>query len=148
MRATRFLNVRERAGSYWAALSEAGVAEAEMPVMAVTKDAGNIREALALPFEGGPPPVGLLTMADLAGMAAVEWLANQGFRVPEEVSVVGFDGAPEFALSRPPLTNVEQPYRRIAGRSVAVILDDAMPSGCEVLPLTLVVRGSTDPAPA
>jgi hypothetical protein len=42
---------------------------------------------------------------------------------------------------------MEQPYKLIAERAVAAILDDAMPEGREVLPLTLVVRASTGPAP-
>ncbi len=46
-----------------------------------------------------------------------------------------------------PLTTMEQPFRLIAERAVAAILDDAMPHGQELLPLRLVVRGSTGPAP-
>jgi DNA-binding LacI/PurR family transcriptional regulator len=63
------------------------------------------------------------------------------------VSVVGFDGVAGTASSAPPLTTMEQPYKLIAERAVAAILDDAMPEGREVLPLTLVVRASTGPAP-
>jgi DNA-binding LacI/PurR family transcriptional regulator len=63
------------------------------------------------------------------------------------VSVVGFDGVPEAAVSVPPLTTMEQPYRQIAERAVSAILDDDLPDGREVLPLRLVVRESTGPAP-
>jgi DNA-binding LacI/PurR family transcriptional regulator len=84
-------------------------------------------------------------MSDLVALKAMNWLAARNLHVPEEVSVVGFDGIPEAASASPGLTTVEQPYRQIAERSVAAILDDQMPEGREVLPLSLVVRDSTGP---
>jgi DNA-binding LacI/PurR family transcriptional regulator len=148
VRATRFVNVRERARGYWAALAEEGIAEEEVPVLAVRNDGANIGAALEHLFgRAGPAPTALLAMSDLLALQAMEWLAARGLRVPEDVSVAGFDGIPEAAAASPPLTTVEQPYRRIAERSVAAILDDAMPAGREVLPLTLRVRDSTGPAP-
>jgi DNA-binding LacI/PurR family transcriptional regulator len=148
VRATRFVNVRERARGFRAALAEAGIPEAEVPVLAIRNDGGNVGAALEQLLDGGdPPPTGLLAMSDKVALAALDWLSDRGLRVPEDVSIVGFDGVPESAASLPPLTTVEQPYRRIAERAVAAILDDAMPKGREVLPLTLVVRGSTAPPP-
>ena len=86
-------------------------------------------------FHGGEArPTALLAMSDKIGLAALDWLVAQGIRVPAEVSIVGFDGVPESAQSTPPLTTVEQPFRQIAERSVAAILDDAMPAGREILP--------------
>ena len=146
VRATRFVNVRERARGYWAALAEAGIDESEVPVLAILNEGENIGTALAPLFDGSdPPPTGLLAMSDKVALAALGWLVARGLRVPEDVSLVGFDGVPESAESSPPLTTVEQPYRRIAERSVAAILDDDMPEGREILPLTLVVRGTTAP---
>ena len=101
---------------------------------------------MAVLFDGSqPPPTALLAMSDLVALKAMAWLVAQGLRVPDAVSIVGFDGVPEAEVSNPPLTTVEQPFREIAERSVAAILDDALPQGREVLPLRLVVRGSTGP---
>jgi DNA-binding LacI/PurR family transcriptional regulator len=148
VRATHFVNVRERAHGYWAALAEAGISEIEAPFVAVRNDAANIGEALALLFEGPhAAPTALLAMSDRLALAALDWLTEQGMRVPEEVSVVGFDGIPEAAISVPPLTTMEQPYRRIAERAVSAILDGDLPEKREVLPLELVVRESAGPAP-
>jgi DNA-binding LacI/PurR family transcriptional regulator len=147
VRATRFLNVRERARGYWAALAEVGLPECEVPVYATGSDGWNTEAAMAVVFDSGQPhPTALLAMSDLVALTAVNWLTARGVRVPDDVSVVGFDGVPEAAVASPPLTTVEQPFRLIAERSVAAILDDALPQGREVLPLTLVVRGSTGPA--
>ena len=148
VRATRFLNVRERARGYWAALAEAGMIEDDVPVYATGNDGWNTEAAMAVLFNGTqPPPTALLAMSDLVALKAMNWLAARGVCVPEDVSVVGFDGVPEAALSSPALTTVEQPFRQIAERSVAAILDDDLPQGREVLPLTLVVRESTGPGP-
>jgi DNA-binding LacI/PurR family transcriptional regulator len=86
-------------------------------------------------------------MSDLVALKAIAWLAAKGVQVPDNVSVVGFDGAPEGEVAKPPLTTVAQPYRAIAERAVAAILDDNMPTGGEVLPVNLVLRASTGPAP-
>lgn len=149
VRATRSMNVRERARGYWAALAELGLPEAAMPIHAVGRsDRDSVARALSLLFaEEGNAPTAILAMSDQIAFAAMAWLAGQGRRVPAEVSVLGFDGVPGAAVSVPPLTTLEQPYRRIAERGVAAILDDAVPEGREVLPLRLVVRGSTGPAP-
>jgi DNA-binding LacI/PurR family transcriptional regulator len=142
------VNVRERARGYWAGLVEAGVPESEVPVHPVRLDGEDVGVALELLFRNShPPPTALLAMSDLVALKAMVWLIKQGWRVPADVSVVGFDGAPEAEAAKPPLTTVEQPYRRIAERAVAAIFDGAMPPGGEVLPVTLVTRASTGPAP-
>lgn len=148
VRATRFVNVRERARGFWAGLAEAGISEAEVPVLVGRDDGALLGDALAPLFASdAPAPTALLAMSDRVALAALDWLAVQGLRVPQDVSVVGFDGVPEAATATPPLTTVEQPYRMIAERAVAAILDDVVPEGREVLPLSLVVRASTGPAP-
>jgi DNA-binding LacI/PurR family transcriptional regulator len=119
-----------------------------VPVLAIRLDSANVGEALALLFRGeGPPPTALLAMSDRVALRAMEWLTTNGSRVPEDVSVVGFDGVPEAETSRPPLTTVEQPFGPTAERAVAAILDGQMPKGAELLPVTLRIRGSTGPAP-
>jgi DNA-binding LacI/PurR family transcriptional regulator len=148
VRATRYNNVSERARGYWAALEEAGIAAEDVPVGALQNGAPNIVEVMSMLWDGQRArPTAFLAMSDYVALAAMEWLGARGVAVPEEVSVGGFDGVPEAAKSQPPLTTVEQPYRQIAERSVAAILDGAMPAGREVVPLTLVVRGSSGPPP-
>ena len=148
VRATRFVNVRERARGYWATLAEAEIGEDEVPVHATGNDGWNTEAAMAVVFDHSQPhPTALLAMSDLVAIKAMNWLAAHGLRVPDDVSVVGFDGVPEAALSTPALTTVEQPFRQIAERAVAAILDDDLPQGREVLPLTFVTRKSTGPAP-
>jgi DNA-binding LacI/PurR family transcriptional regulator len=147
VRAVPSINVRERARGYWAALAEAGIPEDQMPIHAMRRsEGGRVDEVMAALFaEPSSAPTALLAMSDHLALSAMAWLSVRGLQVPDDVSVVGFDGVPQAAHSVPPLTTMEQPYRALAKRAVAAILDDALPDGREVLPLQLVVRGSTGP---
>ena len=84
-------------------------------------------------------------MSDHVALMALDWLAAHGRRVPQDVSIVGFDGVPEAAESTPALTTIAQPMQRIAERAVEAIIDDAMPTERETIPVSLVVRDSTAP---
>jgi DNA-binding LacI/PurR family transcriptional regulator len=72
-----------------------------------------------------------------------------GRKVPGDLSVVGYDDSPLSATSRPALTTVRQDVtakgRLAAGMLVDVI--DGKPAKSQLLPVTLVVRDSTGPAP-
>ena len=63
-----------------------------------------------------------------------------------DVSIVGFDGVPEGAISEPPLTTVAQPMVEMGRRAVQTILDFDGTVRRETLDVELVVRGSTAPA--
>ena len=61
------------------------------------------------------------------------------------MSVAGFDGVPESGGTRPPLTTVAQPIRDLGRRAVEALLAPAPAPAGEMLPVELVVRGSTAP---
>ena len=76
-------------------------------------------------------------------------LHEAGRRVPEEVSVIGYDDIPEAAFFTPPLTTVRQDFAALGRRSMALLLDQigasvapAAPAAA-VIPTELVVRRST-----
>ena len=76
-------------------------------------------------------------------------LADRGRRVPDEVSVVGFDDVPEARFYFPPLTTVHQDFTEIGRRCVQVLLGrlrDRVVEPGPVVP-TLVVRSSTAAPP-
>jgi LacI family transcriptional regulator len=88
---------------------------------------------------------------DLSAIGVVTALTQSGFRVPEDVSVVGFDDLRLAAYISPPLTTVRQPAAEIAQRATEILID--LTQGTKVrtmrqlLPPKLVVRGSTAPPP-
>jgi DNA-binding LacI/PurR family transcriptional regulator len=78
--------------------------------------------------------------------AAVE----RGLRVPEQLSVVGFDDVPESAHYLPPLTTIRQDFDELGRRAVATLLARVEGSPLEfptALPPRLTVRASTMGAP-
>ncbi|GAB7190689.1 LacI family DNA-binding transcriptional regulator [Kineococcus sp. NUM-3379] len=78
-------------------------------------------------------------------------LTDAGRRVPEDVSVIGFDDEPWAGFLRPSLTTVRQDFAEIGRRSVALLLAQLAGRGdtrSELVPTTLVVRESTAPPPA
>ncbi|MCW4385226.1 LacI family DNA-binding transcriptional regulator [Salinibacterium sp. SYSU T00001] len=86
---------------------------------------------------------------DQMALGLIHALHEGGMRVPQDVSVVGFDDIPDAAYFWPPLTTVRQDFAEIGRRSLAIILDELRGStgaSHEQIAPELVVRGSTAPA--
>lgn len=83
---------------------------------------------------------------DTLALAALEALRGAGVRVPEEVSLLGYDDIPWAAMAYPPLTTVRQPIAQMAEAVVELLLrrmeNPAGPTVHRVLPVELVVRAS------
>jgi DNA-binding LacI/PurR family transcriptional regulator len=140
-----YTSTRDRVLGYWAALDAAGLAADSVPVFETRGDRESVDAGMETLFGGAEEPTAILAMSDHVALLAMDWLKAHGKRVPEDVSIVGFDGVPEAARSDPGLTTMAQPLRQLAERAVAAILDGAMPGIEESLAVTLVVRGSTAP---
>jgi DNA-binding LacI/PurR family transcriptional regulator len=87
---------------------------------------------------------------DQMALGLLAALHEEGLRVPDDVSVVGFDDLPEAPYFIPPLTTVRQDFAELGRRGVQLVLarlrgEDWHP---EAVPAALVVRASTGPAPA
>jgi DNA-binding LacI/PurR family transcriptional regulator len=97
-----------------------------------------------------PPPTALFGLNDRQALGAIRWLREHGYRVPEEVSVVGFDDIESAALWEPTLTTIRQsPFaigQRAASMLFALIEDQELETRQVILSTELVVRQSTAPA--
>jgi DNA-binding LacI/PurR family transcriptional regulator len=85
---------------------------------------------------------GVFAASDLLAMGAIRALAEKNLRVPENVSVIGYDDTPGAASFVPPLTSVHQ-YLRDGGVLLAkkmLGLIEGHPVASETLPTTLMVR--------
>ncbi len=91
----------------------------------------------------------MFAASDQMALGAVEALRARGLRVPQDLSVVGFDDLPEVRWSAPPLTTVRQPLSdmgRLAVRTVLRLARGEQPDSPRVeLGTELVVRSSTAP---
>ena len=74
-------------------------------------------------FTERPDATALFAMSDTVAVGAIRALRDLGRNVPEDVSVVGFDGVDISRFTIPRLTTVEQPVNEIARRSVNLLLD-------------------------
>ena len=77
-------------------------------------------------------------------------LHEAGRRVPEDVSVVGFDDVPESAYLVPPLTSIRQDFATVGHLAIEALrgaIAGAAPTSTDLIPPTLVVRASTGPVP-
>jgi LacI family transcriptional regulator len=96
----------------------------------------------------GKPPTAILYNNDELALAGLHALREKGLRVPEDVSVVGYDDIPSAAYACPPLTTVRHP-RALAKQAVQMLLaqvkDEPAPRLGELAP-ELVARRSTAPA--
>jgi LacI family transcriptional regulator len=97
------------------------------------------------------PFTALFAYNDLSAIGAIRAMQEEGLRVPQDVSVVGFDDIPWAAFNTPSLTTVRQPLRRMGEIAAETVLgmiekNGEHPAEIAIAP-TLVVRESTGPAP-
>ncbi|MEX5721523.1 LacI family DNA-binding transcriptional regulator [Geodermatophilus maliterrae] len=147
--AATYAVTRDRMAGYRDAGVRAGLDWAGVPVFHggdSTPEVGAAGAAAVLATD--PTPTALLCLSDRLAEGALRAAADLGLRVPEDLSVAGFDDAtPAAGLG---LTTVRQPTR-LKGRTAARDLLDRLAGrpvpGPRVLPTELVVRTSTGPAP-
>jgi DNA-binding LacI/PurR family transcriptional regulator len=97
------------------------------------------------------PFTALFAYNDVSAFGAIRALQEQGLRVPQDVSVMGFDDIPSAAFNTPSLTTVQQPLARMGQVAAQILLEriagrDDYPSEIAIEP-ELVVRESTAEAP-
>jgi DNA-binding LacI/PurR family transcriptional regulator len=82
-------------------------------------------------------------------IGALSAIARAGLRVPEDISVTGYDDLPQAVYTIPPLTTVAQPAAAIAAAAVERLLsrierpEQALLPVHTILPVRLIVREST-----
>jgi LacI family transcriptional regulator len=82
-------------------------------------------------------------------MGAMDAVRSRGLRVPEDISILGFDDIPQAALVHPALSTVRQPLEQMGRVATQMLLDmlenpEKAISRVE-LPTELIFRGSTSP---
>ena len=94
----------------------------------------------------GPGFTALFVANDQMSLGCIHALAEQGIRVPDDVSIVGFDDIPEAEHFAPPLTTMRQDFRQLGTDILTTVLDvieDRQVEPVLRLTPTLVVRRST-----
>lgn len=136
---------------YREALADAGIEYDESLVHSTEPTArGGALTAAALIATPGRPPTAVFAFNDLVAIGILHALAAAGVRVPEDISVVGFDGIGLAEFAVPGLTTVAHPRAELGRQAVTHLCDqlDGLAVGHtdSVLASTLVLRASTGPA--
>jgi LacI family transcriptional regulator len=173
----RFQCCQDRYRGYLTALREAGI----QPDPELTKPGEfnpetartRARELFALPKRQRPTAV--FAHTDVTAYAVIKAAADSGLRVPEDVSVIGFDDIESAAQIHPPLTTIQQPFVEMGKRAASLLLEQiqaaddraadaagktdepdrdrrdaapANPSPVQLsMPTSLIVRASCGPVP-
>ncbi|GAB2462840.1 LacI family DNA-binding transcriptional regulator [Promicromonospora xylanilytica] len=87
---------------------------------------------------------------DLMALGILDRLRHRGVDVPGEMSVVGFDDVQLATVVSPALTTVHAPLARLGRRAVDLLLArlrGGTPASTQLLPVELMIRGSSGPVP-
>lgn len=141
----------DRLAGYHAVLSGAGLPiDPALTIAADFSSAGGLQAARHL-LTLSEPPTAIFAFNDEMAVGTLRAAEEQGLRVPEDLSIVGFDDATFASYTTPALTTLRQPLREL-GRAAAELLfrqlqRQAIEARRIELSTRLVVRASTGPAP-
>jgi LacI family transcriptional regulator, galactose operon repressor len=92
------------------------------------------------------PPTAIFASNDVMAMGVMDAVRNRGLRIPEDVSIIGFDDIPQASLIHPAMTTINQPLEKMGRVATQMLLDllqhPEKVAGRIELPTQLVVRDS------
>ncbi|OZG68643.1 LacI family DNA-binding transcriptional regulator [Bifidobacterium eulemuris] len=137
---------RARLDGYSSALAEKGISVD--PALVTEGDfttPSGYAQAMAMLENPDTRPTAIFAGNDLQAMGVYEAARQLGLRIPEDLSVVGFDDVQTAAFMGPALTTVRQPLQEMAGVATRMLIQATQgetPSSV-ILPTSLIVRNST-----
>lgn len=137
-----WFDARARAAAWRAVLVEAGLPVREPWVGDWSADSGY---AFGSTVELGEATA-IFAANDQMALGLIHGLTERGIRIPDEVSVAGFDDMPDTRHFLPPLTTVRQPFTELGQLVIADLLaalEDREVEQRELISPTLVIRAST-----
>jgi DNA-binding LacI/PurR family transcriptional regulator len=135
---------RDREAGFYKGLAECGMTASHRGVGAYTT-AGAVAAARSM-LDGAAPPDAIFVANDHMAFGVMDEVRRRGLRIPDDISVVGYDDVPEAGWGGYALTTVVQPAGLMVDAAVAILLEQVETSGVQrraaVLPCRLVVRGT------
>lgn len=110
-----------------------------------TFEAGStaLEQLLALP----QPPTAVFCHSDIMALGALSYAKRRGLKIPDDLSIIGFDNISLAEFCDPPLTTVSQPRFDIGREAMLLLLNQlsgqVVDSGSRLLDCELIIRGST-----
>jgi LacI family transcriptional regulator len=117
-----WIATEERLRGYHASLAAAGVMpDPELVIESDFHATGGVSSALEL-LDRPDPPTAIFAFNDMLAIGALQAARVRGVRVPEELSIVGFDDTAEASLVTPALTTVRQPLAEMGRMAVNLLI--------------------------
>ena len=142
-----WIATQERLHGFHAALAGYGILPDPVQAQYSDFNLDGGREATCRLLDLADPPTAIFAFNDNMAIGAMQAASARGLRVPEDISVVGFDDTAEAAITVPALTTVRQPLAELGRTAVSLLLRQVENRRLEPLRVELqtrlVVRGST-----
>lgn len=138
-------DIREREAAFLEAAVELGLSLPDGSVQRVENTFASAGPALGRLLGQTSAPTAVVASTDVLAIGLLHAAAELGVRVPDDLSVVGFDDIPFAAATVPSLTTVHMPVTEMCGAAleIAVTVDRSAPPEARTFEPTLVVRAST-----
>lgn len=131
----------ERLDGFAQGLAEVNLSIDDVPIIETTPGEPS---AGAVVFDRFPEATAILTMSDWQAITVLDEAVRRGINIPEQVSVVGFDGTAESARTTPPLTTVTHDIVGKGRLAAEMVFENGQPRQI-IMSVELVIRGSTGP---
>lgn len=100
-------------------------------------------------LEQAQAPTAIFAISDMQAIGVIKALKNKGIRVPQDISVVGFDNISFSAIYDPGVTTISQPAHKIGSRAMSLLIDHIKEANSKpqhiLLKHHLIIRESTIP---
>lgn len=100
------------------------------------------REAAALLMESRPGLSAIFATSDEMALGVLSFAYSRGIKVPDELSVMGYDDSLAAEMAIPPLTTVHQPIVDIGREAARMLFEKAPKTASSILPFSIVERKS------
>ncbi|MFM2220441.1 MAG: hypothetical protein RLZZ553_189 [Verrucomicrobiota bacterium] len=139
-------NIEQRIAGFFSGLRTCGLDLSETEALIRVDHDQEAAEELLARLQSAHPPTAVFAVNDTMALHLMDSLEQAGLRVPEDVSIIGFDDDPAAVRARPALTTVGLKKRDIGAVSARMVLerlsDPAKTIVHQVQPTKLVVRDS------
>lgn len=141
-------NAIARLAGFQAAMLQAAVPVDDGLIIRAHYGVDQGHEATRLLLTRASRPTAIFGASDDTALGAIHALRELGLRVPEDISVIGFDDLTAAAWADPPLTTIRQPLAQMGSAAVDALVQSRLgraPAAHTELSTTLIVRSSTAP---
>lgn len=118
----RYASASARLAGYKRALTEAGLPIDEHIICGDTWDPADAAEGTRQLLRLAEPPTAIFAANDSFAFVAIELLRTAGYRIPEDVAIIGFDDIPLAQEMKPALTTVRIPLVELGRKAAALVL--------------------------